>query len=80
VAVTNPDDDCSAEAFHAFLDDLLAGPDPELESLGAPEALRKLRVDAEDLTAVVIDASAGVEVVADTRWGRALGRLPSAGS
>ena len=45
--VTDPDEDCSAEAFHAFLDDLLAGPEPELESLGAAEALRELRVDAE---------------------------------
>ena len=47
VVVTNPDEDCSAEAFHALLDDLLAGPEPELESLGAAEALRELRVHAE---------------------------------
>jgi hypothetical protein len=47
VVVTNPDEDCSPAAFHAFLDDLLAGPEPELESLGAAEALRELRVDAE---------------------------------
>ena len=40
VVVTNPDEDCSPAAFHAFLDDLLAGPEPELESLGAAEALR----------------------------------------
>jgi hypothetical protein len=46
VVVTNPDEDCSPEAFHAFLDELLAGPEPELESLGAAEALRELRVDA----------------------------------
>jgi len=45
--VTNPDEDCSPAAFHAFLDDLLAGPEPELESLNAAEALRELRVDAE---------------------------------
>jgi hypothetical protein len=43
VAVTNPDEDCSPEAFHAFLDDLLAGPEPELESLGAAETLQELR-------------------------------------
>jgi hypothetical protein len=47
VVVTNPDEDCSPEAFHALLDDLLAGPEPELESLDAAEALRELRVDAE---------------------------------
>jgi hypothetical protein len=45
--VTNPNEDCSPEAFHAFLDDLVAGPEPELESLGAAEALRELRVDVE---------------------------------
>jgi hypothetical protein len=47
VVVTNPDEDCSPEAFHAFLDDLLAGPEPELESLDAAEALRDLRVDSK---------------------------------
>lgn len=47
VVVTNPDEDCSPAAFHAFLEDVLAGPEPELESLGAVEALRELRVDAE---------------------------------
>jgi hypothetical protein len=47
VVVTNPDEDCSPEAFHALLDDLLAGPEPELESLDAAEAIRELRADAE---------------------------------
>ncbi len=47
VVVTNPDEDCSPAAFHALVDDLLAGPEPELESLGAAEALRELRVDAK---------------------------------
>jgi hypothetical protein len=46
VVVTNPTDDISSEAFHAFLDELLAGPEPELESIGGAEALRELRVDA----------------------------------
>lgn len=46
VVVTNPDEDCSPEAFHALLDELLAGPEPELDSLDAAEALRELRVDA----------------------------------
>jgi hypothetical protein len=47
VVVTNPDEDCSPEAFHALLDDHLAGPEPELESLDAAEAPQELRVDAE---------------------------------
>ena len=42
--VPNPDEECSPEAFHAFLDELLVGPEPELDSLGAAEALRELRV------------------------------------
>ena len=45
VVVTNPDSDCSAEAFAGFLEELLAGPEPELESIEAAEALRELRVD-----------------------------------
>ena len=40
VVVTNPDEDCSPAAFQALLDDLLAGPEPELESLDAAEAIR----------------------------------------
>ena len=47
VVVTNPDEDCSPEAFHVLLDDLLAGPEPELESLDAAEAIRELRADAK---------------------------------
>jgi hypothetical protein len=47
VVVTNPDEDCSPEAFHALLDDLLAGSEPELESLDAAEAIRELRADAK---------------------------------
>lgn len=46
VVVTNPGEDRSPEAFNAFLDQLLAGPEPELESLDAAEALHELRVDA----------------------------------
>ena len=44
--VSNPDEDCSPEAFHALLDDLLAGPEPELERLDAAEVIRELRADA----------------------------------
>jgi hypothetical protein len=38
VVTTNPDEDCSPAAFHAFLDDLVAGPEPELERLGGAQA------------------------------------------
>ena len=47
MVVTNPEEDCSAEAFHALLDYLARGPDPELDSIGGASALRALRVDAE---------------------------------
>ena len=47
IVVTNPDEDCSPEAFRAFIDELLAGPEPELESIGAAAALHELRVDAD---------------------------------
>ena len=47
IVVTNPDEDCSPEAFHILIDELLAGPEPELESIGAAEALRDLRVDSD---------------------------------
>jgi hypothetical protein len=45
--LTNPDEDASPKAFRAFIDELLAGPEPELESVDAAEALRALRVDAQ---------------------------------
>lgn len=46
VVVTNPDEDCSPAAFHALLDELLAGPEPEVDNVAAAEALSELRVDA----------------------------------
>ena len=46
ILVSNPDDDCSPGAFRTFIDELLAGPEPELDSNGATEALRELRVDS----------------------------------
>jgi hypothetical protein len=49
LVVTNPDEDCSPAAFRALIDELLAGPDPELESAEADTALRALRVDADDI-------------------------------
>jgi len=45
IVVTNPDDDCSPEAFHALIAELLDGPEPETESIDAVAALRALRVD-----------------------------------
>ena len=49
VVVTNPDEDCSPAAFRAMIDELLAGPDPELKSADADAALRVLRVDADHI-------------------------------
>ncbi|MEW6474334.1 MAG: hypothetical protein AB1679_18940 [Actinomycetota bacterium] len=46
IVVTNPDEDCSPAAFRAFIDELLAGPEPELDSIGAAAALHELRVDS----------------------------------
>jgi hypothetical protein len=46
VVVTNPDEDCSPAAFADFLAELLAGPEPELDSLHAADALRDLRADS----------------------------------
>lgn len=46
IVVTNPDEDRSAAASHELIDELLAGPEPQLESIGATEALRELRVEA----------------------------------
>jgi hypothetical protein len=45
--LTNPDEDASPEAFRAFIDELLAGPEPKLESVDAAATLRALRVDAQ---------------------------------
>lgn len=47
IVVTNRDEDSSPNAFRAFIDELLAGPEPELDSIGAAEAIRELRVDAD---------------------------------
>lgn len=44
--MTNPDEDCSSEAFRVFIEEVLTGPEPELESIGAVEALRELRIDS----------------------------------
>ena len=47
MVLTNPDEDASPEAFRVFIDELLAGPEPERERVGGAEAVRALRVDAE---------------------------------
>jgi hypothetical protein len=46
IVVTNPDEDCSSEAFGALVSELLDGPEPEVETIRAAEALRELRIDA----------------------------------
>jgi len=46
IVVTNPDEDCSMNAFRAFIDELVTGPEPALDNIGATEALRELRVDS----------------------------------
>ncbi len=44
--VTNPDEDCSPEAFRIVIDQLLTSPATAPESIEAAEALKALRVDA----------------------------------
>jgi hypothetical protein len=46
VVRTNPDEDCSPKAFRIMIDELLAGPEPEIETINAVEALREMRVDS----------------------------------
>ena len=43
VVLLNPDEDCSAAAFRLLVDELLAGPEPVLPSLGAAAVLDELR-------------------------------------
>jgi hypothetical protein len=43
IVVTNPDEDCSPEAFRIIIDEVLSEPEPELESIGAAEYIRQLR-------------------------------------
>jgi len=47
VVLTNPAEDASPAAFRVFKNELLAGPEPELESVNAAEVLHALRVDAQ---------------------------------
>jgi hypothetical protein len=46
--VTNPDEDASPESFGAFIEDLLSGPEVEIEEIEAADAARLLRVDASN--------------------------------
>jgi hypothetical protein len=46
VVLTNPAEDFSPATVRAVLDEVLAGPEPELESIGAVEALRASRPDS----------------------------------
>lgn len=47
IVVINPEEDCSPEVLRSFVDEILAGPEPELGSLGGAEAVRELRLDTE---------------------------------
>jgi hypothetical protein len=47
VVVISPDEG-SPETFRAFVDELLAGPEPGLETIGAAAELRELRPDTEE--------------------------------
>jgi hypothetical protein len=47
VVLTNPDEDCSPEAFRALINELLSEREPELESIQAADALRELRLDSK---------------------------------
>jgi len=40
-------DQYSPAAFWAFVDEMLARPEPKLDSIGAAEALREIRADAD---------------------------------
>jgi hypothetical protein len=48
VVVTNPDEPVSPQLFREFVDEMLSGPEPQLQSLHAADALRLLRVDASN--------------------------------
>lgn len=43
IVVTNPDEDCSPSAFRELLDEVLSGPEPEMESLDGVAVVRALR-------------------------------------
>ena len=47
VVLLNPDEDTSPAAFRLLVDELLAGPEPTLASLGAADVLEQLRADHE---------------------------------
>ena len=47
IVVTNPEEDCSPEVLRSFIDELLAGPEPELETVEAAETIRAIRDEAE---------------------------------
>jgi hypothetical protein len=47
VVLVNPDEDCSPAAFRMLLDELLARPEPALDSVGAAAVLEELRAEHE---------------------------------
>jgi hypothetical protein len=47
IVLLNPDEDCSPAAFRVLVDELLAGPEPDLDALGAAAVLAELRSEQE---------------------------------
>lgn len=47
VVVTNPDEDCSPDAFRSLLDELSAAPEPRIESLDSADVLADIRAESE---------------------------------
>jgi hypothetical protein len=45
VVLTSPGEDASPQAFRTFVDEVLAGPEPQLESVHAADVLRAIRAD-----------------------------------
>jgi hypothetical protein len=45
--LVNPDEDCSPAAFRLLVDELLGGPEPVLDSLGAAAVLEEVRAEHE---------------------------------
>ena len=50
VVLANPDEVCSPTAFREMLDEIAAGPEPVIDSLGAGELLAEMRASYEGLS------------------------------
>lgn len=47
VVVVNPDEDCSPTAFRMLVDELLAAPEPVIESLDAASVVAAIRAESD---------------------------------